>query len=529
MVLGAQVRARKSFAARIYLYTWWSVVPEGITEFAGTCKSGPRARARFPSVAVDSQRLRGPVVWHSLGRTSRWKNDGRVRPWMAALTSLPATPLLLLLQGALGVQAQLNSLHPVAGDFVLRANISQCDFSTPAVPQPLQVNSGKNTLEVVFDGVSTGNYSSYSLQPSTGMIELLRYRLGNKTVLQTIQSDPASWRAASPEPSASSPLLVELVRRGTFYLLYLGGSHLTSQPATYVERPTSDVICLNHAHAVEPELEPMRSSAGIRDVSGGVFQLNSLRVDEYRWESAPLPTEPVLSHCSSCGVDCDASRNKTDGCWAYNQIIPGALLRQANSSHRAAGLRNGSVVIYVAGSDWDGTDGGGRQRMGVATGSSLEALTLNPNFLLEGTTDARDERSIFPNGALLLENGTVALTYMGQAQNDSWGGVFLATSNCSVGCPWHKHGVVLGCGGDAAHTSGADPQASRHLSQYYPAFAHMHRTNLVWFHVCVHACACAHACVRVCFVYLPLHFNGENTGLRRFAGDDARQQTTPNT
>lgn len=49
------------------------------------------------------------------------------------------------------------------------------------------------------------------------------------------------------------------------------------------------------------------------------------------------------------------------------------------------------------------------------------------------------------------------MTYMGQAQNDSWGGIFLATSACSVGCPWVKHGVVLGCGGDAGHTSGADP------------------------------------------------------------------------
>lgn len=383
---------------------------------------------------------------------------------MTSLTSLLVTPLLLLLfQGAFSVQAQLNSLHPVAGDFVLRANISQCELSTPVL-RPALLNSGKNTLEVVFDRVSVGNYSSYSLQPSTGTIELLRYRLGNKSVLQTIHSDPASWRAASSEPSASSPLLVELVRRGTFYLLYMGGSHLTSQPTTYVERPASDVICNNHAHAVEPELESMRSSAGIKDVSGGVFQLNSLSVDEYRWESAPLPMVPVLSHCPSCGVDCDASRNRTDGCWAYNQIIPGALLRQANGSSRAVGLRNGSVVLYVAGSDWDGTDGGGRQRIGVATGPSLEALTLNPNYLLEGTPDTRDERSVFPNGALLLENGTVVLTYMGQAQNDSWGGIFLATSDCSVGCPWRKHGVVIGCGGDAAHTSGADPQASKHSS-----------------------------------------------------------------
>jgi len=166
------------------------------------------------------------------------------------------------------------------------------------------------------------------------------------------------------------------------------------------------------------------------------------------------------------------------------------------------GLSNGSVVLYVAGADFDGTDGGGKMRIGVATGPSLEALSLHPEYLIEGTPNTRDERSVFPNGALLLSNGTVAMTYMGQSQvrlglfppqvsdgkrsfaktgsgrtygkrfqtdryvclytvqNDSWGGVFLITSDCAVGCPWRKHGVVIGCGGDAAHTTGADPQVS---------------------------------------------------------------------
>ena len=53
-------------------------------------------------------------------------------------------------------------------------------------------------------------------------------------------------------------------------------------------------------------------------------------------------------------------------------------------------------------------------------------------------------------------------------QNDSWGGVFLITSDCAVGCPWRKHGVVIGCGGDAAHTSGADPQVSELTSIWSP-------------------------------------------------------------
>lgn len=48
--------------------------------------------------------------------------------------------------------------------------------------------------------------------------------------------------------------------------------------------------------------------------------------------------------------------------------------------------------------------------MGVATGQTLETLALHPNFLIEGSPGARDERSIFPNGAVLLGNGTVAVT-----------------------------------------------------------------------------------------------------------------------
>ena len=113
-------------------------------------------------------------------------------------------------------------------------------------------------------------------------------------------------------------------------------------------------------------------------------------------------------------------------------------------------------MLYVAGQNYDGSDGGGKARMGVATGPALDQLSLHPDFVLEGTKGDLDERSIFPNGALVLENGTVVVTYMGQAADDSWGGIFLASAECAVGCAWQKHGVVLGC---AQHNAtGADPQ-----------------------------------------------------------------------
>jgi hypothetical protein len=208
------------------------------------------------------------------------------------------------------------------------------------------------------------------------------------------------------------------------------------------------VKCGQGGGNVEPELEPLSAFTGFKDVSGGVFTLNSLTVGPYRFEAAGLPSTPLLTHCPTCGVNCDPAHGKTDGCWAYNQVIPGGGLLQ---------MPNGSYVLYVAAQDYEGNDGGGKARMGVATGPSLDQLSLHPDFVLEGTPGALDERSIFPNGALVLKNGTVVVTYMGQAADDAWGGIFLASSDCAVGCAWRKHGVVLGCGGDAAQTSGADP------------------------------------------------------------------------
>ena len=230
-------------------------------------------------------------------------------------------------------------------------------------------------------GAATCRYVSYSLDPSTGTIELLRYRNGNKTLLQTVNTDPSAWGDAG-----DAPLLVELLRRGSFYLLYVNGSHRTHQPAAYVERPSSDVHCTGpNPHTVDPGPEPGAGFAGYKDVSGGVFTLNSMHLQEYHWEAAPNPTKPVATHCSTCGVGCDPTSNKTDGCWAFNQIIPGAILRDAKGSHLAGGVATGGVVLYVAGQDYDGTDGGGRARIGVATGVGLDKLAVRSDFILEGT------------------------------------------------------------------------------------------------------------------------------------------------
>jgi hypothetical protein len=319
--------------------------------------------------------------------------------------------LVALLLACAHIPTSADKLVSSSGDFLLHLNISQCTTA--------DARSGKSTIEVVFDAASAdiaaeSTYVSFSLEPRTGAIELLRYRKGERTVLQM-----ASTEAHDP----TQPLIIELLRRGAFYMLYVGGSHLTNQPVAYVERPSSDVHCASgkQQNTVDPQLEPLSAFTGFQDVSGGVFMLNSLKVSEYQWESAPLPSAPVITHCPHCGSGCDPTSNRTKDCWAFNQVIPGALLRDAKGSHQAGGIaKGGGFVVYVAGQDWDGTDGGGKARIGVATGPALDNLTLQPEYILGGTLGTRDERSVFPNGALLLTNGTVAMSYMGQAHNDSW-------------------------------------------------------------------------------------------------------------
>lgn len=178
----------------------------------------------------------------------------------AALASQTAAPAALA-----------DQLQPVTGDYILNVNVSECKVGECTTTSGTR--SGKSTLEIVFESTAASigaraTYNSYSLDPLTGSIELLRFREGARTVLQTVHTNPASWR-----DSGTSPLIIELLRRGTFYLLYVGGSHLTLQPVAYVERPSSDVHC--KSHTVDPEPEPLSGFTGYKDVSGGVFQLNS--------------------------------------------------------------------------------------------------------------------------------------------------------------------------------------------------------------------------------------------------------------
>ena len=364
----------------------------------------------------------------------------------SSVSGAQATLLAALLP--LGALAGATSRsQPISGDVVLQATVSCCDSCG-------STRSDAKVFEIIFDAVSNKSYASYLLDPAAGTVQFRRTDAGNTSVLQTVTINPSSWRRNGTES-----IDVELLRRGTFFLLYIGGFHETRQPTTYVQRPMSEVRCTGSPRGVSPSLEPLVASVGVRDLSGGTFTFNNFRVTEYRFEDSPLPIKPVLTHCSNCGQGCDPEHGHTDNCWAYNQVIPGGGLLQ---------LQNGTFVLYVAGQDYNGNDGGGKARMGVATGPALDQLSLHPDFVLEGTAGELDERSVFPNGALQLENGTIVVTYMGQANNDSWGGIFLATSSCAVGCPWTKHGVVLGCHGEG----GGDPQVCNSNGKARPIHEH---------------------------------------------------------
>ena len=76
-------------------------------------------------------------------------------------------------------------LVPAHGDFLLQLNVSMCKLKPTGVGAGVRM--GKSTIEAVFDATSTtmgsaSTYASFSLDPSSGTIELLRYRHGNRTV-----------------------------------------------------------------------------------------------------------------------------------------------------------------------------------------------------------------------------------------------------------------------------------------------------------------------------------------------------------
>ena len=62
------------------------------------------------------------------------------------------------------------------------------------------------------------------------------------------------------------------------FLLYFG-SHLTTQPVAYVERPSSDSLCVNASHGVEPYREALDGYAGV--IATGGYEVTALHVTPF--------------------------------------------------------------------------------------------------------------------------------------------------------------------------------------------------------------------------------------------------------
>lgn len=296
-----------------------------------------------------------------------------------------------------------SQLANVTGDFLVSASLR---------------TDSQALVRVVFDAEPDGRRVWWEWQSGRAELTLRRADASGTVVLH---SQTAALPMGGPKPFG-----VSLLRRGSFYLLYAGtepddpGSlddAVTTQPTAYIEHPTGDVDCTHHRVT---GTEPRGGSAGFELPGGGSVAEFAVRAP--RLMAAPPPDAPVLTHAGPAGP-----RDS----WRYNQLIPGALL-----------ARDGYFYLYVAGLDFDGTDGGGKARIGVAHGPSLDRLQLEEQFLVEGTPGSWDERSVFPNGAVMAPDGSIAITYMGQNIHDVWGGIGLARAASPLG-PFTKHGAPV--------------------------------------------------------------------------------------
>eukprot|EP00937_MAST-01D_sp_MAST-1D-sp2_P004683 g4683.t1 len=284
------------------------------------------------------------------------------------------------------------------------------------------------SFRVFFNAGGVGQ-RVYWQWPATGasrMLTLMREAPGVPPM--KIKQDPLP-EAPAPLATGDTPTLVQAVnvtlyRRGTFHLLFVGADAVAAaarQPDAYVEHASFDIDCTRFQVAGS---EPVTARAGAEVAGGG--RVGAFTVDRREPlvapSSPPRPPQRVLAPCGP---------RASNSSWCFNQVIPGAVL-----------ALNGTYYVYVAGQDWDGSDGGGRARIGVATGPSLSQLVLHPVPLLEGVAGEWDERSVFPNGAVETPGGGVALTYMGQAMDDSWGGIGLATAKTPLG-PFTRHGAPV--------------------------------------------------------------------------------------
>ena len=251
-------------------------------------------------------------------------------------------------------------------------------------------------------------------------------------------SSATRLRAREADALPAAPWNITLLRRGTYFFLNVGEAF-----GAWIVHPFGDVDC---GEGVVTRDEPASVTVAFVPAAEDVALAN-VDVRELRWGAvaagSPGARGVALEH------------HGRPGSWAEGQVLPGAMLRWQ---------QDGVYYLYVCGSDLGraGLESGGAVRTGVATSKDLRSWTLAPDPVLDlGAAGAWDESNVFVNGAVLTDDGRVALSYAGNNYGSSaatqigWGGIGLATGAHPLGPFTKEPEPVLPLGDAGAWDDGA--------------------------------------------------------------------------
>jgi hypothetical protein len=267
---------------------------------------------------------------------------------------------------SLAANTTATSFAHAKGDFILRAVITtppnstvRVVFSAPhdpaaAPPDPLappRTVYWEWSASAVAPAAAGGAAAAAAADAAAVVaLRLVREDLAEPTASTLLKADDLDLGAAgltAAQRAGEARYDIALMRRGTFFLLYVLGGEVPlagppspgppplataaaaaaaargvrtlsgSQPVAYVEHPFFDIDCAAFRVAGS---EPPAVAAGVEASGGATLAAPGVALELTRFESAPLPASPALQACGKRPGGCANSS------WCYNQVLPGALL-----------------------------------------------------------------------------------------------------------------------------------------------------------------------------------------------------------
>eukprot|EP01062_Namystynia_karyoxenos_P067137 TRINITY_DN61007_c0_g1_i1.p1 TRINITY_DN61007_c0_g1~~TRINITY_DN61007_c0_g1_i1.p1 ORF type:complete len:517 (+),score=82.80 TRINITY_DN61007_c0_g1_i1:97-1647(+) len=261
---------------------------------------------------------------------------------------------------------------PVQGDWWLNATFQGC------------VAAAGCSVRVEFDATPAGAWAAWNA--SAGGVALTRRTAASAE--QLVYRLPYGHEPGAPLRS------VAVLRRGVYHFLWVNGVY-----TAFALHAAGDIFCHNGTIAAE---EPAVAGSVVTVSGGGTLAWAARTL--LRWEH-PLPTAPALL----------TSTDRTS--WYARQAIPGAHL-----------YVDGWHYVWFCGADYadPSVEAGGKVRTGVMRSRTLSAdaadWAVRDTPVLEGTTGAWDEDNVCVGGAVLTDDGRVALSYAGYRFAASHGG-----------------------------------------------------------------------------------------------------------